>query len=97
MGQLSVALGGHDLSKMEENKQIYDIDKLFYHPDSGQKNRFNYDLAILKISLRSGDSKDENMDHFYKPICLPKSSLLLREGTTMVAAGWGLTYSGGTL
>jgi trypsin len=92
-----VTLGAHDLSKMEANKQTYSVDGLFFHPESGQADKFDYDLAIMQISPRLEGRKDFNMKFLYKPICLPKSKMLIRKGSTVVAAGWGIKTERGIM
>jgi len=64
------------------------IEWISKHPDWSPYRRptsYQNDIAVIKLK------HDVELTEFVYPICLPDKSLELRDGTKMVAAGWGIT------
>ena len=91
MDLLKVVLGEYDLSILEGKEVLRNIKSLYFHPFSGYVNAFDYDAAILELSNDENDTEES----IFRPICLPKSTMIIRNNTTVVATGWGITSDEG--
>lgn len=87
-----MVLGAHDLTVPESSKQLYRVDKLFFHPSFGLFGEYDSDFTLLKLKASNQD-QDEAMN--FSPICLPKSSYEVVNGASAVGLGWGTTIREG--
>lgn len=93
---IQVLLGKHfrEPEFEDPNVQISEIDKIYIQPNYSAEN-YTADLAILRLA------KVAILGPFVKALCIPAEPLdrlsiqvLLREGRTGIAYGWGLSNSG---
>ena len=80
-------LGAGDLTKPESTKRVYEVENIYFHPKFGFYDAFNNDFAILE--LRKTRVDPDPMGSGYRPVCLIKSVLALKDTTSLVVAGWG--------
>ncbi|CAL8396045.1 unnamed protein product [Boreogadus saida] len=79
---LTVVLGTHDLSKVNERTMRYNV-KMCKHADFS-KTSLASDITMLKLSRPSK----------IKPIKLPNKKMKIKKNTTCLVAGWGKIESG---
>ncbi|XP_015790910.1 transmembrane protease serine 9 [Tetranychus urticae] len=91
LSNLTVILGGFDLTAKESSKELFKVSKISFHPLSSTEN-YDYDYALLKLAPSRGNQNSFN----YRPICLPRSSFEIIDGITTLALGWGSTVAEGS-
>ena len=71
--------------KNEDTMVVMNISEIIIHPKK-EKNRFVYDIALLKM-----EKEIDFMKHDYiRPVCLPENSLEEYVGRDTIITGWGL-------
>ncbi|XP_061457180.1 mast cell protease 1A-like [Rhineura floridana] len=80
---MTVVLGAHDLSDIEDCQQVIGVESYHIHPEYCSFNTSN-DILLLKLAFKAVLNK------YVQPVRLPKSSSDLPGGTPCSLAGWGL-------
>lgn len=79
--KMSVQLGAHDYTRLEEGKVSVAVERMVGHADY-DKRRIVNDIALLKLAHPVAFSDQ------IQPVCLPKSD---PEPQTSIISGWGKT------
>ncbi|XP_068135430.1 serine protease 56 [Hyperolius riggenbachi] len=84
----TVVVGEYDLSKQEDGKKVYQVNRIIAHPKFNQKT-FNNDLALIELTSKVISSQSA------VPVCLPAQPVDPAPGTSCYIAGWGSLYEDG--
>jgi hypothetical protein len=79
--KMSVQLGAHDYTRLEEGKVSVAVERMVGHADYDERRIVN-DIALLKLAHPVAFSDQ------IQPVCLPKSD---PEPQTSIISGWGKT------
>ncbi|XP_028569107.2 mast cell protease 1A-like isoform X1 [Podarcis muralis] len=83
MEDMTVVLGAHDRSAIEDTQQVIGVESYHMHPEYNDDTNSN-DILLLKLVYKATLNKNVQM------IPLPTSSSDLPDGTPCSLAGWGL-------
>ncbi|XP_063775713.1 serine protease 56 [Pseudophryne corroboree] len=86
--QWTVVVGQYDLSKEEDGKQVFQVNRIVIHPKFNQKT-FNNDIAMVELTGSVVASPRAI------PVCLPSVSADTGPATSCYIAGWGSLYEDG--
>ncbi|XP_075056701.1 serine protease 56 [Mixophyes fleayi] len=84
----TVVVGQYDLSKKEDGKKVFQVNRIIIHPKFNQKT-FNNDLAMMELTSSVVVSPSSI------PVCLPSVSVDPAPTTNCYIAGWGSLYEDG--
>nr|XP_034973783.1 duodenase-1-like isoform X2 [Zootoca vivipara]XP_034973785.1 duodenase-1-like isoform X2 [Zootoca vivipara]XP_034973786.1 duodenase-1-like isoform X2 [Zootoca vivipara]XP_034973787.1 duodenase-1-like isoform X2 [Zootoca vivipara] len=82
MGDMTVVLGAHDRSAIEDTQQVIGVESYHIHPEYNDETISN-DILLLKLVAKATLNKNVQI------ISLPTSSSDLPGGTPCNLAGWG--------
>nr|XP_034975699.1 cathepsin G-like [Zootoca vivipara] len=83
MSEMTVVLGAHDRSAIEDTQQVIGVESYYKHPEYNGATVAN-DILLLKLAHKA------TLNKYVQMIPLPTSSSDLPEGTPCSLAGWGL-------
>ncbi|XP_069829678.1 serine protease 56 [Dendropsophus ebraccatus] len=86
----TVVTGQYNLNKEENEKKVYQVNRIITHPKFNQKT-FNNDLALVELTSAVVASPRAS------PVCLPAVPADPAPGTNCYIAGWGSLYEDGPL
>ncbi|XP_071998583.1 serine protease 56 isoform X2 [Engystomops pustulosus] len=84
----TVVAGQYNLNKEENEKTLYQVNRIITHPKFNQKT-FNNDIALLELTSSVVVSPSTI------PVCLPAVPMDPAPGTNCYIAGWGSLYEDG--
>ncbi|XP_073485211.1 serine protease 56 [Aquarana catesbeiana] len=84
----TAVLGEYDLSKQEDGKMVFQVNRIIIHPKFNQKT-FNSDVALIELTNKVRTSERAI------PVCLPSAPVDPAPGTNCYIAGWGSLYEDG--
>ncbi|XP_075720224.1 serine protease 56 isoform X2 [Rhinoderma darwinii] len=84
----TVVIGQYNLGKEEDEKKVYQVNRIITHPKFNQKT-FNNDLALVELTSTVVASSRAI------PVCLPTVPMDPAPGTNCFIAGWGSLYEDG--
>ncbi|XP_018418845.1 PREDICTED: serine protease 56 [Nanorana parkeri] len=84
----TVVVGEYDLSKQEDGKMVFQVNRIIIHPKFDQKT-FNNDVALVELTNKVRASERAI------PVCLPSAPVDPAPSTNCYIAGWGSLYEDG--
>ncbi|XP_019406125.1 PREDICTED: duodenase-1-like isoform X2 [Crocodylus porosus] len=79
-GEITVLLGAHNITEMEESQQLLGVESYHVHP---KYEMFSNDILLLKLTAEAVLKK------YVQTVSLPKTSSDVPTGTKCLVAGWG--------
>ncbi|XP_043229622.1 coagulation factor XII-like isoform X2 [Amphibalanus amphitrite] len=88
---LQVVVGQNDLTKKDEEEEVFAVKQSFSHVGFGEEGAGRYSNDIAVLLLRTGRRGPIVFGDHVRPACLPPPNDISAEFTACLVSGWGAT------